>query len=283
MSPNAVNTFHAVRRRPSFLSRVRPKTAGGEQDTNEQSSHLHSSIWAPSGDGSYREAVSHFSHEPGRAQDEDVSPLCLPLSLRPEPLESSNSTARNRRHSKSISCLRNGVSELRAVVRRFSVTIRHKSHKHSLEVPRERTGLETYPEEHHRNGTLHTDFRSHRMHRQSFSSFPLLNRSQSHTPGIPYPIPANAPELPLFPEELSGGQAARAAAAAQNEMIRLERVASNSSARAFEVILDQGTKVSLDSESGIEINIQDTASIVEDDLDVVRKGVLLVIVFTSPY
>ncbi|TPX19742.1 hypothetical protein DIZ76_017534 [Coccidioides immitis] len=270
MSPSASSHSHSVRRRPSFLSKVRPKTAGADQGSDRRSEPFHPAIWAPSGDGSYKEAVSHFYHEPAIPKRANAEFLDLPATNELEPSESFGSST-TRRHSKSISSIRYGVSELRAAVRRFSFTIRHRSYKHSLDVPLEEGAPETHPGDCSRKEPRHGGFRNHRMHRQSFSSLHALNRSQSHTSGIPLPIPANTPDLPLFPEELSGGEAARAAAAAQNEIIRLERVTSTTETKDFAISQGNDTKPSLDSESGIEINIQDSVRGSEDDLDVVRK------------
>ncbi|EEP82667.1 conserved hypothetical protein [Uncinocarpus reesii 1704] len=271
MSPGSANNSRSVRRQASFLSRVRPKTAGAEQGVTRPLEPFHPAIWAPSGDGSYKETVSHFYHEPAIPSCGDTELHRPPITTNSGPLVSSSPIMGRRHHSKSISCIRHSVSELRAAVRRFSFTIRHKSHKHTLEVPQERGSLEPYLEGHYRKESKHGGPRGNCMHRQSFSTLHPLNRSQSHTLGISPPIPANTPDLPLFPEELSGGDAARAAAAAQNEIIRLERVTSGADTRGFEIIPRHDTKPSLDSESGIEINIQDSICGSEDDLDVVRK------------
>ena len=107
----------------------------------------------------------------------------------------------------------------------------------------------------------------------------VLRRSSLSTLGFPgwmppqhavlEPIPGNRGEPPILPSDLSHGAAARAAAAAQNEQIKLERMASNTESFHLDVNLD--TKRSFDSESGIEINIQD-ASDGEQELEFVRRG-----------
>ncbi|WEW55236.1 hypothetical protein PRK78_000665 [Emydomyces testavorans] len=273
MFPGTASNSHSIRRRASFLSRVRPKTAGAEHGLDQQPENFDATIWSPTRAGNYTEAVSHFSHSPAVPQTGGVDAQSnLPISADSQTLELFYPITGRRHHSKSISCIRYGVSELRAAVRRLSFTIRHKSHKHALEAPLEEKDLETHLEECSRKESRHGIFRSHAMHRKSFSNFHSSARFQSHPPCVPLPIPTNTYDLPVFPEEVSGGEAARAAAAAQNEIIRLERAISNTDTKSFEVAQNHDdTKLSLDSESGIEINMQDSMRTSEDDLDVVRK------------
>ncbi|KAI1971675.1 hypothetical protein LOZ53_006463 [Ophidiomyces ophidiicola] len=258
MSLNVANNPQSVRRRASFMSKTRPRTSADDQSPNLRPHHFNAPLWASGGDGNYTAPSRHVIHEP-------VAPDCRygAAAVERDMLDSFSPNGGTHRQSKSISCIRYGVGELRAAVRRFSFTIRHKSHRHTLEVPL--VGGQG-DDRIKGNGV----FRNHSMHRKSFSSFYTLHRSPSNPPNTPLPISPRSPELPIFSEEILGGEAARAAAATQNELIKLERVSSNADSVDFNASLGSTNKPSLDSESGIEINIQDIGRC-SDDLDVVRK------------
>lgn len=277
MSPvNPPVTSPPVRRRQTLLSKVRPRTAGAEQAVAQPAGRPHTGIWVPHQDGSYREAVSHFSHEPAIATTTtNDQPHGDPVVIAPEPLASFPKPQTRHRQSKSFSSIRQGVSEIRTMARGLSLSLRHKSSKRNFDVPRERgvgggSGSLEHPDS--KSGW----FRGHRLpHRPSLGSLNALSRfhhSHEHsTPAVPH-----YPDLPFLSEDTSRGAAARAAAAAQNEWVKLERTASNERAYPTETEVNRArdnldVKPSLDSESGIEINLQDIDSL-QDDLDFVRKG-----------
>lgn len=141
--------------------------------------------------------------------------------------------AHRRRGAKSFSSLRHPVDGLRALGRRLSVTIRDKSSR-------------TLTHADH-NGTIH-DGQEHNFDRR--------NSVQGFS--IPLPIPGNGIEPPVLPDHIHSGAAARAAAAAQNEMVR--RV--------------EHMKLTPDSESGIGIVLQDRADFSDFESDLVRRDPL---------
>ncbi|KAL2854821.1 WD40-repeat-containing domain protein [Aspergillus pseudoustus] len=130
--------------------------------------------------------------------------------------------AQRRRAAKSFSSLRHPVDGLRALSRRLSVTMRTKSSR-AFNIPHQND---------HKLGTYNANS-SH-----EFAS------SASTLQGFPIslPIPGNGLEPPVLPDGMYSGAAARAAAAAQNEMVRkMEYIKLNNQ----------------DSESGIGIDLQD--------------------------
>lgn len=258
MSPNAGSQPRPVKRRQSILSLVRPFTTGGDHFGGSQHARPHTGIWNQRDDGKDREIVSQFPI-PDPLPDTVYHPSVTIDS--PEPGPSSDSKPK-RHHSKSFSGLRNGVGGLRAVARRLSVSRKHKPPKQIPDMPGTEGGAETQ----HGQSKLSGSQRAPRK-----SSVSDLNVSgQSHPGTVIVPIPGSGSEPPVVPGDLSRGAAARAAAAAQNEMIKAERVRSNSTDRRVDDGL--GVKPSLDYESGIEINMEDHADISDDELNVVRKG-----------
>ncbi|KAK2808516.1 hypothetical protein FQN49_008713 [Arthroderma sp. PD_2] len=87
-------------------------------------------------------------------------------------------------------------------------------------------------------------------------------------------MPSNFRELAHAQNEVFGGAAARAAAAAQNELARTEKVGpskgEDEGMEISELADNLGVKLALDSESGISINIGDTDDN-SKDLDCIRK------------
>ncbi|EGE85066.1 F-box and WD40 domain-containing protein [Blastomyces dermatitidis ATCC 18188] len=293
MSPNtSANPPRSVRRRPSLLAGFRPKTATTGADPPlaplpPLPSRPHTGVWVPHKDGSYREAVSPFSHEiavcdPGTGQLQPQQPgyIATPTLVESEDDNTFPSLKTRHRASKSFSNLRHGVThELRAVARRLSLTLRHKSSKYNLAVPM--GGKD--------DGNTSDDYRSadsgavmgprpgRSFHRPSYSNLNALNRYGSPPPPVPYvadPIPGNGSEPPILPDDLSRGAAARAAAAAQNEMVKIGRVASGGDSKIFEseTVLLEESDVSGDSESGIDVNLQNNVDVSKDDSEVVRKN-----------
>lgn len=246
-----------VQRRPSFLQRVRPFTAGGEAARGPQTAFPYAAVLdMPSKEGG--SVVVHREHGPV----ESGAFLPLPASaVDPRDFDVPPEPARKRHHSKSFS------SGLRSVVRRLSVSVKqNKSHKQSAPMgDTDQTGFGN------ESRLLEKKVASHGqpvLRRSSLSSLGLPGwMSPQH--GVFEPIPGHRGEPPVLPSDVSHGAAARAAAAAQNEQIKLERMASNTESFHLDVKLD--SKRSFDSESGIEINIQD-ASDDEQELEFVRRG-----------
>ncbi|PGH11334.1 hypothetical protein AJ79_04950 [Helicocarpus griseus UAMH5409] len=283
MSPNPTNPSRSARRRPSLLGfRPRTATVGADTPFPPLVTRPHTGVWVPSHEGNYREAVSPFSHEMtgydsgagGQQQPEIVETP----ELR-EPEDGTSPVKTRHRGSKSFSSLRHGVHELRAVARRLSLSVRHKSSRQSLRVPIEGND----------DGNTSDDYRSadsgaamgvhgRRVpHRSSLSSLNALSRYSPPAVHVANPIPGNGSEPPILPDDLSRGAAARAAAAAaQNEMIKVGRVTSRSDSKILDA--DKGpldSNVARDSESGIDVNLQSNVDVSQDgDLDVVRKDPL---------
>ncbi|KAL4882892.1 WD40-repeat-containing domain protein [Aspergillus karnatakaensis] len=137
-----------------------------------------------------------------------------------------------RRPAKSFSNLRHPVDGLRALGRRLSVTIRKQSSR-------------TFS---HQN---EAELESHDGQCMGANRRNTVAVSNGHC--IPLPIPGNGLEPPIFPNDMYSGAAARAAAAAQNEM-----------ARKMEQM-----KLTQDSESGIGIVLQ-SPELSDSESDLVR-------------
>ncbi|OAX77439.1 hypothetical protein ACJ72_08262, partial [Emergomyces africanus] len=298
------NPPRPVRRRPSLLSGFRPKTAiaGADLPFPPLPSRPHTGVWVPHKDGSYREAVSPFSHEivvcdsgTGQQQhqqqhQQQQQQQQSGFIVTPELLESENDNPfpllkTRHRASKSFSNLRHGVThELRAVARRLSLTVRHKSSKYNLAVPLEGSDDGNTSDDYRSadSGAV-MGFRSRRsFHRPSLCSLNALNRFGSPQPTpppplatLPYvtdPIPGNGSEPPILPNDLSRGAAARAAAAAQNEMVKIGCVTSRGDSKIeLGTASPEESDVAGDSESGIDVNLQNNVDVSKDDLEVVRK------------
>ncbi|KAI9736668.1 MAG: hypothetical protein M1834_000872 [Cirrosporium novae-zelandiae] len=187
------------------------------------------------------------------------------------------------RSSKSFSGLLHGLSEVRSLARRMSHSIRPKHHKltkmeegHAADD----SGFEQREITEHNFDTFHvhelgirrshsTWFRSartpHRARRPSLDVFPQ-EATENHPRGsLQYPRPTVTVSLepPSFSEVLSGGAAARAAAAAQNEFMRNEQYKIESETWDNNALRD--------SESGIGIDLRDKSEGKEEELPVVRR------------
>jgi F-box and WD-40 domain protein 1/11 len=192
-------------------------------------------------------------------QDHESSDVFEEISVFPEP------TPRHRT-AKSFSSIRHGVDGLRALGRRLSVTIRGKAPKHNSHVPQ---GSERYvdeekpsgavPEGRHRNAW----FKGHSINRRpSLHSVSALHSFYAPTANVANFIPGMGFEPPVFSNDLTGGAAARAAAAAQNELAKTGRSISSGDSKIF------------DSESGIGFDLRDRSDLSDSETAVVRLGEL---------
>ena len=241
------STIAPSRRRPSLISlRTRPRTATASDALPPRGTD---SIW----DGLM------FAEEGGceavREQDEDQI-YQLPDSTH------------GRRPSKSYTNLRHPVDGFRALRRRLSVSIRNKSSKHSLRPSLDDTHIQRNNKSQQSiTGGWEARFKNPWLKTQSVNRRPSHNSiSALHNFYVPSgsvaaPIPGHGHEPPILPRDMGGGSAARAAAAAQNEMTRVER--DNAKYR--------DTSMCLDSESGIGIDLRDRADRSETELSAVVR------------
>lgn len=172
-----------------------------------------------------------------------------------------------RRGVKSFSNLLHPVDGLRSLRRRLSVTIRTKSCRHALPPasPVEPSG-NRYVESRNQDGRLQSTCPSGVSvnRRPSAMSLSALHNFYVPPASVPVPVPGRGLEPPILPDDTSAGAAARAAAAAQNELARAERVPSKSSE----------SKLTRDTESGIGIDLRDHSEVSVDESNVVRVGKL---------
>ncbi len=188
--------------------------------------------------------------------------------------------------SKSFSSLNHALSELRIASQRASMSLRRKSilsprtanmpQENQAPVESERPSTScnptSKPSSHSRASVwlrraASTSFR----HRRNSSTLP--SSTYNYTPynySVTSPVPGSGSEPPILPYDPASGAAARAAAAAQNEMLGVGRVL---------VLRDDKRlgepKLTRDSESGIGIDIRDrTDETAESETTIVRKGTL---------
>ncbi|EAW09760.1 F-box/WD repeat-containing protein [Aspergillus clavatus NRRL 1] len=225
--------------RPPFSRKGRPRTA------TLSTAHpftLEHEVWnKPSctdadqnGDGQVVEEISHF----------------------PEPTP-------RRRAAKSFSNLRHPMEGLRALGRRLSVTIRHKPSRHPPSPVTPEGELQLADDSQLAGGigearSRHAWSKGHNR-RPSLPCVPASRAFQTPTAPVP-PIPSRALGPPALPNNIYAGAAARAAAAAQNELAKAER----------DFMMSFNTKLTRDSESGIEIDLRDRSELSEIDLAFVR-------------
>jgi F-box and WD-40 domain protein 1/11 len=254
MTPPDTSVVRPVRRRPSLLlSRTRPKTAnlGDAPDTTTALPWMSSGPWAPN--PSYNNGAEESSGL-SYCQDEDHmdSIFLQDISEFPEPRP-------RHRSAKSFSSIRHGVDGLRAFGRRLSVTIRGKSSRHvSHEGDREVDAAGelggTSPDGKHRNAW----FKEQSINRRpSLHSVSALQTFYAPTANMANFIPGMGFEPPVFTDELCGGAAARAAAAAQNKSSR------NISAADSKIF---------DSESGIGIDLRSSDGLSDSEPSISRIG-----------
>ncbi|KAF7121895.1 hypothetical protein CNMCM5793_009449 [Aspergillus hiratsukae] len=188
--------------------------------------------------------------------DEDV---VEETSYFPEPVA-------KRRAAKSFSNLRHPMDGLRALGRRLSVTIRHKSSRHaSHHHAHEDVGAAVHepldasgPGEAAAGQPWCKGYNPNR--RPSLTYETALQTFYAPFASVPAPIPGRGLEPPILPDNIYAGAAARAAAAAQNELARAER----DHIKSFDM------RVTRDSESGIDIDLRDRSELSEVDLAIVR-------------
>jgi F-box and WD-40 domain protein 1/11 len=185
-------------------------------------------------------------------QDHESSDVLEEVSVFPEPTP--------RHHTaRSFSSIRHGVDGLRALGRRLSVTIRGKNPKNNLYVPhevdRDADEEKVVPEGRPRNAW----FKGPSINRRpSLHSVSALHTFYAPTANVANFIPGMGFfEPPVFSNNPSEGAAARAAAAAQNEMAKSGRNISPGDSKIF------------DSESGIGIDLRDRS---DSELAIVRLG-----------
>ncbi|KAL2014320.1 hypothetical protein VTN00DRAFT_1845 [Thermoascus crustaceus] len=264
---DTVPSARPPRRRHSLHLRPRPRTAapGG---TVPQVPALPQN-WGPQQVGRNREATSAFDHDHGDEQGNEHEPEREMFDGYQDVEDIGNGQALEettvlpapvtRRRPKSFSSLRHGVDGLRALGRRLSVSLRSKSSKHALREEAqldEATTRQQPPGGGWEGRPKNAWFKGHSINRRpSLHSVSALQGFYAPTA----PIPGNDPQAPMLPYELSGGAAARAAAAAQNEMAKAERVSSRGD-----------LKITRDSESGIGIDMRDRSELSESELAVIR-------------
>ncbi|RDW86527.1 F-box/WD repeat-containing protein [Aspergillus mulundensis] len=217
MAPRENIATSSHRRRPSVPFKSRPRTATVSALPTTPVSGLDHDVWngLPLVDSG----------------DDMEGPVLYDVKPFPE------QTGR-RRSAKSFSGLRHSVDGLRALGRRLSVTLRNKSSRTPNPPSQNESEIETLKL---RNGQESGYDRPKSV--PAFQGF-----------AIPLPIPGNGSEPPILPNHMYSGAAARAAAAAQNEM-----------ARKVEQM-----KLTQDSESGIGIILQDRFDDSDAETDFVR-------------
>ncbi|KAL4969589.1 F-box/WD repeat-containing protein [Aspergillus stella-maris] len=218
MTPRDNVATTSNRRRPSFSFRSRPRNATVSAIPTIPNSGLEHDVW---------DGLSLV--DSGDAMEDTV---LEDVNHFPEPS--------HRRHgAKSFSNLRHPVDGLRALGRRLSVTIRNKSSRNFNTPQQNEIEIESQNAQH-----------------GQYCQFDRRNSVPAwHGFSIPLPIPGNGQEPPILPNDIYSGAAARAAAAAQNEMFRkMEQM-----------------KLPQDSESGIGIVLQDRFDSSDYLPDVVRR------------
>ena len=244
-----------ARRRPSLLLRARPKTAGPGEMPGAGVPWMNPGPWAlnPSFNTGDDSQISLCQ------QEHEINDVFEEIAVFPEP-------APRHRTAKSFSSLRHSVDGLRALGRRLSVTIRGKAPKHNPHVPQgsdrfldsEKTPC-VVPEGKRRNSW----FKGHSINRRpSLHSVSALHSFYAPTANVAHFIPGMGFEPPVFSDDLSGGSAARAAAAAQNEMAKMSRSLSPGDSKIF------------DTESGIGFDLRDRSEFSDTETAVVRLGEL---------
>lgn len=242
MSPRETNTGFSTRRRPSLSLRPRARHPPLSKD-------LKLNQWQ---EPSLVEACR--DHHGPVIEEMDYFPEAAP----------------RRREAKSFTSLRHPMEGLVALGHRLSVTIRRKSSRQTLCVPREEddekahcTGQPSH-KQHTASGGWDARSRiwpkSHINRRPSLNSVTALQGFYATTSSVP--IPGHGLEPPILPNDMYAGSAARAAAAAQNELAKAER----------HILKAADAKVTLDSESGIGIDLRDHSEFSETDMAVVRVG-----------
>ncbi|KAJ5103438.1 hypothetical protein N7532_003967 [Penicillium argentinense] len=176
-----------------------------------------------------------------------------------------------RRSAKSFSSLRHPMDGLVALGRRLSVTLRHKSSKNNMEIEDDSPNYQVASHSSHKRNvasqswdkqsrTWSNNFSINR--RPSLNSVTALQGFYAPTASIPVPIPGHGMEPPILPNDKFSGAAARAAAAAQNEQVKLEMTKRE--------LVSNVSDVRLDSESGIGFDLRDQSDAPDTGLDLLR-------------
>lgn len=262
------------------MLRVRPRTAVASEVPLSASAWPPSGTWNSSHEGSRGESAQHVMDE--QATQEEIweeddtyngyQPTESPYTA--HVLEEASGLAEpvtEHRGAKSFSSLRHGVDGLRALGRRLSVSLRGK-HLHGHRVAHGEATEDESAARHHFYGSWEGRsrtawFKNHGLHRRP--SLPTVTALQSLYAPAGYvltPIPGYGSEPPILPDDPFGGAAARAAAAAQNELTKAERAATRADSKIWD------GKVTRDSESGIEIDLRDRSELSDAELAVVRIG-----------
>lgn len=247
MSPRDNTADVPTRRRPSLTLRPRARTTAH--------------VTFPSKDlvfDSWREpSLVEICHEPVVVEEVDDFPEAVP----------------RRRGAKSFSSLRHPMDGLVALGRRLSVSFRCKPSKQRLYAPDEDEDNECH-HCHHSSQTRQISSswdskawngwsKGHSINRRpSLNSVSALQSFYAPTASVKGPIPGHGLEPPVFPNDIYSGAAARAAAAAQNQMAKAEREA----AKTVDIHLTQ------DSESGIGIDLRDRSELSDAELALLRLG-----------
>jgi F-box and WD-40 domain protein 1/11 len=264
------NTGRSARRRPSLLLRTRPRTAvpveytqtgftaagTWEDQTAHDGDHITSCVEGPAIETSDGQNLGG-EHSSGQVLEE--------TSVFPDP-------SPRHRAARSFSTLRHGVDSLRALGRRLSVTVRRRSSRQNLHVAPEEMPPDDYFIPHAIVGgtggghSRNAWFKGPSINRRpSLHSVSALQTFYASTGSNTTSIPGIGFDPPVFSDDLSGGAAARAAAAAQNEMAKAERVACRGDSNLFD-------KTERDAESGIGIDLRDRSELSDEELAVVRIG-----------
>ncbi|PLN78643.1 F-box and WD40 domain protein [Aspergillus taichungensis] len=219
------STAASSRRRPSLSIKPRPRTSASAAPPTTV---VESDLW---------------SGVPVLDRRDDENEVLEDMNCFPDAMP-------RRRKTKSFSNMRHPVDGLRALGRRLSVSIRNKSSRHSVQP------LDSC----HDSGSDSWDVGARDAavsRRASLSSV----AGWHHYAPIALPIPGSGRAPPILPQNIYAGSAARAAAAAQNEMARSERDGTK---------LADPNRLTLDSESGIGIDLRDRSESADADLAVVR-------------
>ncbi|KAF5858518.1 hypothetical protein ETB97_004314 [Aspergillus alliaceus] len=231
MSPREASSIPS-RRRPSLSFRPRPRTA---TSSTHQTTALENDVWGGVSDvdeqGQVLEEMNHF----------------------PEP-------APRRREAKSFSSLRHPVDGLRALGRRLSVSIRNKSSRHCAHHHQDEPDDVSHEQE-FMPSNRHSWCKGSSINcRTSHSSVSALHGFYAPPMSPRAPIPGGGLEPPVLPDDIYAGAAARAAAAAQNELARVERDGAKYS----------DTRLTRDSESGIGIDLRDRSELSDSEPAILR-------------
>ena len=260
MSPRENSVGISMRRRPSLSLRPRSRTAA----------HSAAPLKGNTLDQWQEASLAEARHDYTASAVEDTE-------LFPE-------TVPRRRAAKSFSSLRHPMDGLVALGRRLSVSMRNKSSKQNLCVQELEDDSEcscesgyyhhavSHGSNHKRNGVSGSWAPRSRAwsngisinRRPSLNSVSALQSFYAPTSSVPGPIPGHGLEPPILPNDKFAGSAARAAAAAQNELARVEM------AKAERDVRKSDTRVTQDSESGIGIDLRDPSD--KSDLSCVRIG-----------